>query len=175
MLYEVTITYENKEISFKFPKKYFEGKYTLPEFIKHTREYNEQIYKKAEENKKSKEHLEDYKKDIEELKKMENGNTPITQDWLKEFVYVFYLPKKITKLGIISNPSIKEKLGEKLYQLRTTRGNQKQSDVAKAIGIPTNTYTGYESGRNELDLETLVKIADLYKVSTDQLLGRTNY
>ena len=48
----------------------------------------------------------------------------------------------------------------------------KQEDVAKKIGVGRTTYAMYEQGNREPDNETLGKIADLYGVSTDYLLGR---
>lgn len=50
--------------------------------------------------------------------------------------------------------------------------NMTQAEVAKLLGINRVTYTGYESGKHKPDPETIVKIADIFKVSTDYLLGR---
>lgn len=35
-------------------------------------------------------------------------------------------------------------------------------------------YQRYESGEREIPIWALIKLADLYKTSTDYLLGRTN-
>ncbi|WP_062048297.1 helix-turn-helix domain-containing protein [Bacillus sp. JCM 19034] len=61
-------------------------------------------------------------------------------------------------------------LSKKLKQLR---GNKRQEDVAKEIGVSRATYGHYEIGRTEPDNETLKKLADYFNVSTDYLLGRT--
>ena len=42
-----------------------------------------------------------------------------------------------------------------------------------ALNISYSTYKGYESQGREPKYETLCRIADLLKVSTDDLLGRT--
>lgn len=59
-------------------------------------------------------------------------------------------------------------------KLRMLRGNRRQEDVAKEIGVSRATYGHYEIGRTEPDNETLKKLADYYNVSTDYLLGRTD-
>ena len=49
-----------------------------------------------------------------------------------------------------------------------------QSQVADRLGISDGTYKNYEQGKREPNNTLLSKIADLYEVSTDYLLGRTN-
>lgn len=63
---------------------------------------------------------------------------------------------------------------ERLRELRTRNGN-KQSTLAKLIHRSPCSISNYENGINSPDLETLVQIADFYGVSTDYLLGRTNF
>jgi transcriptional regulator with XRE-family HTH domain len=64
-------------------------------------------------------------------------------------------------------------LGNRLLELRNKR-NMRQEDVAKKIGVGRTTYAMYEQGKREPDYETLLKLADLFEVSTDYLLtGRT--
>lgn len=63
------------------------------------------------------------------------------------------------------------KINDKLRQLRLSK-NLTQEEIANVINIKQSSYSSYEIGRREPDLETLVKIADLYKISVDQLLGR---
>lgn len=58
-----------------------------------------------------------------------------------------------------------------LKQLRKER-NIKQKDIAIAIKVNERTYSNYENGRTQPDLDTLISIADYYKTSTDYLLGR---
>lgn len=47
-----------------------------------------------------------------------------------------------------------------------------QREVAQRLGISQPSYIRYENGSAEPTLENLVKIADLYDVSVDFLLGR---
>lgn len=64
-------------------------------------------------------------------------------------------------------------LNEKLKEIRKQH-NLTQQQIAEYLGVTQSTYAYYETGRNEPDLETLKKIADFYKCSTDYLLGRYN-
>ena len=60
---------------------------------------------------------------------------------------------------------------ENLIELRK-RNNLTQREVAKTLGIAQPSYIRYENGTSEPTQETLVKIADLFDVSVDFLLGR---
>ena len=52
--------------------------------------------------------------------------------------------------------------------------NLTQSDVANQIGITQTTYSRYESGARQPDIETLTRLANFYDVSVDQILGRSD-
>jgi len=65
-------------------------------------------------------------------------------------------------------------LSNKLKQLRNTT-QFTQSEFAKKIDVARTTYAMYEQGNREPDYETLKKIAKFYNVSTDFLLGQTDY
>lgn len=47
-----------------------------------------------------------------------------------------------------------------------------QQEIADKLGITQSTYAYYETGRNEPDLETLKKLADIFETSIDYLVGR---
>jgi transcriptional regulator with XRE-family HTH domain len=47
-----------------------------------------------------------------------------------------------------------------------------QADVSEHLQIARETYTRYESGEREMTYESLILLADMYKVSVDYLLGR---
>lgn len=49
-----------------------------------------------------------------------------------------------------------------------------QGYVADLIGVARSTYTAYENGTKQPPLETVDKIANLFKVSADYLIGRTD-
>ena len=52
--------------------------------------------------------------------------------------------------------------------------NMSQSAVAKILGIQQNSYSQIENGINSLQVDHLIKLANLYNTSTDYLLGLTN-
>lgn len=49
-----------------------------------------------------------------------------------------------------------------------------QKDLAAHLGITQQAYANYESGKREPDYDTLAKLADIFNVSVDYLLGRTD-
>lgn len=61
--------------------------------------------------------------------------------------------------------------GQKLKNLRS-RTNKTQQEVADYLGMSRAAYSHFENGRNEPDRETILKLADLFDVSTDYLFGR---
>lgn len=65
---------------------------------------------------------------------------------------------------------------ERLKKLRLLR-NLTQEDVANHLGITRQGYGHYESTnvKHEPDHETTKMIADLFGVTTDYLLGRTDF
>ena len=65
-------------------------------------------------------------------------------------------------------------LSEKLKKLRA-ESNMFQKTVAEAINVKQNTLSQFENGTARPSYEVLVKLADLYDVTTDYLLGRTDY
>lgn len=59
-----------------------------------------------------------------------------------------------------------------IKRLRTER-KLTQAQVAASLGVAANTYAQYESGIRKLSPENICLLADLFQVSTDELLGRT--
>ena len=49
-----------------------------------------------------------------------------------------------------------------------------QADVAAYLQIARETYTRHESGEREMTYDSLVRLAELFGVSVDYLLGRCN-
>ena len=47
-----------------------------------------------------------------------------------------------------------------------------QDEVAKLLNVSQKTYCNYESGYTEPTIDTLCKLADMYQVSLDYLVGR---
>ncbi|MBR3355488.1 MAG: helix-turn-helix transcriptional regulator [Oscillospiraceae bacterium] len=68
---------------------------------------------------------------------------------------------------------MKETLGERIRRLRIEK-NWKQDLVAKRLNVNVNAISRYESDLREPSLDLLYRIADLFHVSTDYLLGKTD-
>ena len=62
---------------------------------------------------------------------------------------------------------------ENIRSLRIDK-NLTQKQVAQHLGISQNTYSQYEIGVLNYPVDALIKLADLYGVSVDYLLGRTS-
>lgn len=65
-------------------------------------------------------------------------------------------------------------IGSRLAFLRDQRGLT-QEELATSLGISRAALSHYEKNRREPDTETLGKVADLFQVSIDYLVGRTNH
>ena len=63
------------------------------------------------------------------------------------------------------------KLGKKLKELRTAE-RLTQEKLAEILGVSRVNYTRYETDVSRPDYETLIKIADFYDISLDELFGR---
>lgn len=59
----------------------------------------------------------------------------------------------------------------RLRELRKSE-NLKQVDIANKLKVSQTCYTNYENGNREPSIETLCKLADIYHVSLDYLVGR---
>lgn len=62
---------------------------------------------------------------------------------------------------------------ENIRNLRIDNGYT-QKQIGEYLGISQNTYSQYEIGILNYPIDVLIKLADLYNVSIDYLLGRTN-
>lgn len=62
----------------------------------------------------------------------------------------------------------------KIASLRDKQGYT-QEELADRLGISRAALSHYEKNRREPDFETLAKLADLFKVTIDYLIGRTNH
>jgi len=60
---------------------------------------------------------------------------------------------------------------ERLKMEREKRG-WKQDHLADLIGVTNGAISGYERNYREPDFETLTKLAEIFNVSTDYLLGK---
>lgn len=60
---------------------------------------------------------------------------------------------------------------QKLKQLRLLLGCT-QAQMADLLGITVRGYRNYELGSREPELSILIKLADYFNVSLDELVGR---
>jgi len=65
------------------------------------------------------------------------------------------------------------KFSTRLRELRVSK-NLRQEQVAKLIGVNKSAISTYENDTRQPSFEVLVRLANLYRVSTDYLLGQTN-
>lgn len=66
---------------------------------------------------------------------------------------------------------MKNKLPGTLKVLRM-RANRTQLEIADIIGVTQRAYSFYETGDREPDIDTLIKMAEYYKIPLDVLVGR---
>lgn len=64
-------------------------------------------------------------------------------------------------------------LGNRLKELRK-ENKYTQEDVAKKLGLTKSAYGYYEQEKTVPDAHTLSKLSNIFDVTTDYILGRTN-
>jgi len=160
MRYDMKVKYNEKEITLQGTKA-FEGTWELKDFIKAIREasganYNT-IHMKTDISKKR-------------LENMESGEIPITLEDLAALQKMFKFPRKI--LNLFNNRET-PLWATRLSEMRSFH-NFTQAQISERLGVSQGAYAGYEAGRNQPDIESLITLADTYRTSVDYLLGRTN-
>lgn len=65
-------------------------------------------------------------------------------------------------------------LGQRIKELRQEKGVD-QTELAKWLGTSQTNVSRWENDKFEPDLETIVKIAQFFEVTTDYLLGVTEF
>ncbi|MBQ0017266.1 MAG: helix-turn-helix transcriptional regulator [Clostridiales bacterium] len=60
---------------------------------------------------------------------------------------------------------------EKLKELRKQKGLS-QVEMAKVLNITQSTYNRYEKGLVEMNYISLIKVADFFNISLDELFDR---
>ena len=65
-------------------------------------------------------------------------------------------------------------IGEKLYDLRTSRGIS-QEDVAAGVNISRVALTRYENGQRMPKMDIVTRLASYFDVTTDYLMGNESY
>lgn len=61
----------------------------------------------------------------------------------------------------------------RLKELRE-ENDYKQEYIASIIGVKQNAYSQYETGKRQIPVEALIKLANFYDVSVDYILSRTD-
>lgn len=64
-------------------------------------------------------------------------------------------------------------LGNRIRLLRDESGLNQQ-EMGELLGLTQSAYSKYETGENQMSADTLRKLAIMYDVSGDFLLGLTN-
>ena len=65
-------------------------------------------------------------------------------------------------------------IGNKLKELRISEGLTQQ-ELSVRLGISRVNYTKYETDKVRPDYETLIKLADFYNVSLDEIFDRNTF
>lgn len=65
--------------------------------------------------------------------------------------------------------NISSKLGQNMKRIRTKK-NMSQGDIARALGVDRGYISNIESGKKNLTLATIQKLANALGVSPDELL-----
>lgn len=90
------------------------------------------------------------------------------------FLFIFLNYSFTRCILIFERGDYMSKLSERLTYLRESKGWSKTL-VVKKLGLKNlGTYANYEYGTREPDMEIIVKLAKLYEVTTDYLLGNTD-
>lgn len=64
-------------------------------------------------------------------------------------------------------------IGQKIRDLRKQK-RMSQTELAKSAGVSQTTVTAWETGKAEPSSSAVAKLADIFNVTTDYLLGRPN-
>ena len=69
---------------------------------------------------------------------------------------------------------MKNKFAEQLLSLRI-ENNLSRAELAAKLNVSVRLISYWENGQRECDFDMLIRIADLFAVSIDYLLGRKDY
>jgi len=64
--------------------------------------------------------------------------------------------------------------GKRVYLLRSER-EYSRKDLAEKVGVSVRQISYWECDQRECDFATLIKLADVFDVSVDFLLGRKDF
>ena len=69
---------------------------------------------------------------------------------------------------------LKKQVGQRLKASRKL-ANLTQKEMSEKLGIVLQQYQTYESGRYELDYKRMIEVCKILDISSDYLLGLTEY
>ena len=69
---------------------------------------------------------------------------------------------------------MKNNFFERLSELRI-ENNLSRAQLAEKLNVSVRLISYWETGQRECDFDMLIKLADLFSVSIDYLLGRNEY
>ena len=69
---------------------------------------------------------------------------------------------------------MKNKFSERINELRI-ENNLSRAELAQKLNVSVRLISYWENEQRECDFDMLIKIADLFSVSIDYLLGRRDY
>lgn len=87
------------------------------------------------------------------------------QDALKEGMFGEYLSHPIT------NKERVELIGQQMAWLRMM-ASKSQKSICEVLGCAPQTYSGYEKGKHEPPIESLIRLSYLYNVPLQYLVGQ---
>ena len=64
-------------------------------------------------------------------------------------------------------------IGQRIRDLRKQK-RMSQTELAKSAGVSQTTVTAWETGKAEPSSSAVARLADIFNVTTDYLLGRSN-
>ena len=64
-------------------------------------------------------------------------------------------------------------MNERIKELRQEKG-LKLKDIANYLNVTVRTVSRYEEGTREPSISVLIKLCDLFEVTADYLIGRTD-
>ncbi len=63
---------------------------------------------------------------------------------------------------------------ERLKEVRKERG-MTQKNVYEILKVSPNCYASWEQGRTEPDIKSIIKLCKIFEISSDYLLGLSEY
>ncbi len=89
---------------------------------------------------------------------------------LINIAFTYKINKNYHKIEYFCKLSYCKNMKINLKKFRKQNGLSQQ-EIAKHLNIAQSSYSAYETGKNEPDIKTILALAKILHVSTDELLG----